>query len=497
MKQRAGGIVLHITSLPGDYGIGSMGREARAMVDFLKKSGQTYWQILPLNPVGLGNSPYMSPSVFAGNPLLIDLEELAEDGLLTWDEVSTARSDSLDHVDFDRVWRTRPTLLELAYQRADAALLEKVREFEAAQQDWLPDYCLFMAARDHFRGKPLTQWPDRALLRREPEALDRYRALLADRIGYYAFTQYVFFDQWHRLHDYANENGVRIIGDMPIYVSGDSADLWAHPELFQVDADLNPLHVAGVPADAYNDEGQRWGNPLYDWDVHAADGYRWWCRRVKQSMAFYDVIRFDHFRGFDTYWAIEPDCQNALIGQWRKGPGMDLLNAVFAAVPEADFIAEDLGELCESAYQLVQDSGLPGMRVLVDAFDPSGCSTFLPHCCPVNAVMYTSTHDNATFVQWLAHESSQGERDFATKYLRLRPDEGLGWGAVCGAWGSPCFLAMTTLQDVLGLGADARMNSPGTSGSHNWGWRVRREAMNDGVAARLYDITKTYCRLTR
>lgn len=497
MENRSSGIVLHITSLPGDYGIGSMGREARSYVDFLQRSGQQYWQILPLNPIGLGNSPYMTTSVFAGNPLIIDLDELAERGLLTWDEVATARSDWQDLVDFDRVWRTRPTLLELAYHRADRNLLEKVKEFQTQQEDWLPDYCMYMAAKDHFGGKPLLEWPDKDLVHRKPEAMAHYRTILEDRIGYYAFTQYIFFDQWHRLHAYANNHGVKIIGDLPIYVSGDSSDVWAHPELFQLDEDLQPTRLGGVPADSFNIEGQRWGNPLYNWEVHAADGYHWWCRRVKQSMQFYDVIRFDHFRGFDTYWAIDPSCKNALIGTWEKGPGMDLINAIRSAVPEADFIAEDLGVLSHSAYQLVKDSGLPGMRVLVDAFDPSGNSSFLPHNCPKNAIMYTSTHDNATFVQWLTEDASPEQREFATKYLRLRADEGYGWGAICGAWGSPCVLAMTTMQDVLGLGGDARMNMPGTCGGRNWGWRVRREALNEGVSGRLLDITRTYCRVLR
>ncbi len=496
MKQRSSGVVLHITSLPGEYGIGTMGQEARRFVDFLEQGGQAHWQILPLNPVGLGNSPYMSTSVFAGNPLLIDLPELVERGLLTQEQIDTARSPMLDMVDFDRVLRTRPTLLSLAYQNADQTLLDKVAAFEEAQAYWLPDYCLFMAARDHFRYAELADWPDKDLLHRKPEAMARYRSLLAERIGYYAFCQYLFFDQWNRLHAYANAHGVKIIGDLPIYVSGNSSDVWGHPELFQLDGELLPTRVAGVPADAFNALGQRWGNPLYDWDRHAADSYDWWCRRVGQSMTFYDVLRFDHFRGFDTYWAIDADCENALIGKWEQGPGMKLLNVLQEALPEAEFIAEDLGLLSESAYQLVQDSGLPGMRVLVDAFPADGSSSFLPHCCPTNAVMYTSTHDTATFVQWLMHTCPVEERDFAIRYLRLRADEGFGWGAICGAWSSHCILAMTTLQDILGLSGDARMNAPGTMGSHNWGWRVRREALNESVTSRLWQITQTYCRLS-
>ncbi len=497
MKHRSSGVVLHISSLPGEYGIGSMGWEARNFVDFLERSGQQYWQILPLNPVGLGNSPYMSTSVFAGNPLLIDLPELVEAGLLTWEQVNTARSPVQDQVDFDRVLRTRAVLLELAWEAADATLRAQVADFRREQAFWLEDYCLFMAARDSFGKAELVDWPDRELLHRTPEAMTRYRSLLADRMDYYAFGQYLFFTQWEALHSYANDHGVKIIGDLPIYVSGNSSDVWGHPELFQLDEDLRPIRVAGVPADAFNAEGQRWGNPLYDWAVHAQDGYAWWSNRVAQSMKFYDVLRFDHFRGFDTYWAIDADCKNALVGQWHKGPGMALLDALYQRLPEAEFIAEDLGLLSESAYQLVKDSGLPGMRVLVDAFEESGGSSFLPHCCPENAVMYTSTHDTATFVQWLMHDCPVAQRDFAIRYLRLRAEEGFGWGAICGAWASHCILAMTTLQDILGLGADARMNAPGTMGAHNWGWRVRREAFNSSVTSRLLEITGTYGRLRR
>lgn len=495
MNRRSSGVLMHITSLPGPYGIGSIGREAFRFIDFLHKAGQSYWQILPLVPTGLGNSPYMSPSVFAGNPLLIDLDLLVEQGLLTQDEVDTARVENPDQVDYDRVARTHPVLLHLAYERASGELKDAARAFAGEQSYWLPDYCLFMAAREYFGNADLSQWPDKALLHRAPEAVASYNRLLADKIHFHGFCQYLFFRQWNAVHDYAKKNQVKIIGDLPIYVSGNSADVWAHPEYFLVDGDFHCTAVAGVPADTFSATGQRWGNPLYNWENHEKDGFAWWCSRVSGNLAFYDVMRFDHFRGFDTFWAIDPDCDSALVGQWCRGPGMKLINALFAKVPDADFIAEDLGILSESAVKLVQDSGLPGMRVLVDAFDPSGSSYFLPHACPVNAVMYTGTHDTPTFVQWLTSISSREEREFATRYLRLRDDEGLGWGAVCGAWGSPCILAMAPFQDILGLGGDARMNTPGTSGPHNWAWRVRREAVNDGVAERLRTITQTYGRL--
>ncbi len=497
MKQRSSGILMHITSLPGPYGIGSMGKEAFHFIDFLHKAGQSYWQILPLVPIGLGNSPYMSPSVFAGNPLLIDPDLLVEQGLLTQAEADTARVDNPDHVDFYRVIRTHPVLLRLAFERATGEMKAEAEVFAREHSYWLPDYCLFMAAGKYFGNVDLPNWPDKDLLHRTPEAIKKYNGLLADEIRFHGFCQYLFFQQWNAIHAYAKKNHVKIIGDLPIYVSHNSADVWTHPEYFLVDKDLNCTAVAGVPADAFSATGQRWGNPLYNWENHRKEGFAWWCSRISNNLAFYDVMRFDHFRGFDTFWAIDPDCENALTGKWCKGPGMKLIDALRAKVPDADFIAEDLGLLSESAVKLVQDSGLPGMRVLVNAFDPSGSSYFLPHACPVNAVMYTATHDTATFVHWLTTTSSWEERDFATRYLRLREDEGLGWGAVCGAWGSPCVLAMAPLQDILGLGGDARMNTPGTSGPHNWAWRVRREAINDGVAHRLREITQTYCRLVK
>ena len=495
MFERSSGILLHVTSLPGPYGIGSMGREARQFVDFLQQAGQRYWQILPLVPTGLGNSPYMSTSSAAGNPLLLDLEGLAELGLLTREELSAARRDTPDRVDFSALIPERLALLRLACSRADDDLRAKAEAFAAEQGDWLPDYALFTALHGHF-GAPLQQWPDPALLRRTPRALDRYGRELREEVSLQLLLQYLFFTQWQGLKQYANERGISIIGDLPIYVSADSADVWAHPELFRLSAGRVPRFVAGVPADAFSATGQRWGNPLYDWRYHEKTGFAWWCGRVRQALSFYDVLRIDHFRGFDTYWEISAGEETALNGRWRRGPGMKLLGALAREVPQARLIAEDLGDLNESARKLVADSGLPGMRVLADAFhDTWGASSFLPHNCPPNAVAYTSTHDTPTFVQWLFELAPEDQRQFAMDYLRLREDEGWGWGAVAGAWATPCSLAIAPLQDVLGLGGDARMNFPGTMNGENWSWRVRAEALNGQVARRLRHITRTYRRI--
>lgn len=496
MFPRSSGIILHLSSLPGAYGIGSMGKEARHFVDFLQKAGQHYWQLLPLVPPGEGASPYMSPSSAAGNPLFIDLEELVSLGLLQWSDLEHCHYHAPDRVDYGWVTKVHYGLLKKAYENASPELLEKAMQFAVEQKDWLPDYALFRAAHDYF-DKPLVDWPDAALRHREPEALEKYRKMLQREIGGYIFNQYLFFRQWNSLKAYANARGVSIIGDIPFYVSPDSVDVWCHPELFRVDPDTCKADfVAGVPADMFSATGQFWGNPLYNWPVHEADGYQWWCDRIRHTNAFYDVIRIDHFRGFHTYWEIPATAKSALEGKWCPGPRMALLDAIHKSVPEAEFIAEDLGDIDEDTYHFIVSTGLPGMRVLCDAFnDAWGNSSFLPRNCVPGAVMYTSTHDTATFVQWYQDIANDEQRDFCNRYMRMKYGDSVNWTALAVAWGSVCNLAMAQFQDVLGLGADARMNAPGTMGSENWSWRVRMEALNDGVAYALRDITAVYGRL--
>ncbi len=496
MFPRSSGILLHLASLPGPYGIGSMGKEARLFVDFLQRGGQSYWQLLPLVTPGEGDSPYMSPSSAAGNPLFIDLDALPEMGLLTPEEVYGVRYyGSPDRIDYGFLNSTRYPLLRKAYARADEALLAEVDAFAQNHQDWLEDYALFSAIHAHF-GLPLQSWPDKKLIRRDPAAVEKYADLLAEDVGFYKFLQYLFFRQWGELKAYANERGISIIGDIPFYVSPDSADVWVHPELFRVNTGRKAKYVSGVPADLFNDQGQLWGNPLYAWGYHEKTGYAWWCNRIRQSLAFYDVIRIDHFRAFCDYWEIPASSETALVGKWKKGPGMKLLDAIRKNVPQAQFIAEDLGDLSAAAVKFIQQSGLPGMKILVDAFsDVNGGSGFLPHRCTPDSVMYTGTHDTPTFVQWYADIATPEQRSYCTNYLHVHEDEGIGWCAIAGAWISPCSLAMAPLQDVLGLGADARMNYPGTVGSANWSWRVRMDALNGRVADRLHYVTGLYGRL--
>jgi 4-alpha-glucanotransferase len=491
--QRSSGIVLHITSLPGPYGVGTMGKYARKWVDFLHSAGQRVWQILPLSPTGYGDSPYQSCSAMAGNPYLIDLDTLIADELLTQDEVGVCDfGDDPDAVDYGLIYQHRLPLLRHAYERgkddpAAAAFYKK-------HQSWLADYALYMALKERFGMTGLAGWPDKAIIARQPAALKKAKTELADEIGFHMYIQYLFFKQWSSLKAYAAERGVLIMGDLPIYVAEDSTEVWVKPELFQLKAPAKTAKVAGVPPDFYSETGQLWGNPLYDWEHHEQTGYKWWLARMRHAHAFYDIIRIDHFRGFHTYWSVPANAKTAMSGRWIKGPGLPFVDIIKAALPPGSLIAEDLGDLGGSVKQFFRDTKLPGMKVLVYAFDPDNDSDYLPHNAPKNSVCYTSTHDSPTFLGWLTGEAGYGERELAEKYLRLRDDEGRSWGAVKGAWASPARLAMAPFQDILGLGKDARINTPSTLGGQNWRWRVRKEAINDDVAAQLLDVTKTYKR---
>ncbi len=472
LEHRTAGVLLPVFSLPGPYGIGSLGKEARRFVDFLAQAGQSHWQILPLVPPGEGNSPYMSPSAFAGNPLLIDLEELHSLGLLTQAELDTAKWDDPDRVNYSFLHETRIPLLKKAFARSGPL---------TADWPWLRDYTAFMARHDQY-GTAWQSWPS-PLPDPDPEA-----------VAFHTFLQVTFFRQWHALKAYANERGISLIGDMPIYVSADSAEVFCHPELFQLDEHFAPRAVAGVPPDAFSRIGQLWGNPLYDWEGQRQAVFAWWKTRMEWASTLYDMVRIDHFRGFHTYWSVPANAVDARDGHWEKGPGQALVDFLRSQVPQLSYIAEDLGDLDSEALDFIRKSGLPGMKVLVYAFDPVGESAYLPHNGIPNSIAYTGTHDTPTFVQWLFEEASPAERDFASAYLRLRGEEGFGWGAIAGAWASPCRLAITPFQDILGLGADARMNHPGTIGPQNWSWRVREAAVNHDVASKLRAITRTYRR---
>ncbi len=489
---RESGILMHITSLPGPYGIGSMGKNAYDFVDFLERAGQSYWQILPLTPTGFGDSPYQSFSSCAGNHYLIDLDILVKEGLLKKTEIE-AFSWGADpgRVDFGTMYRNRVQVLKLAFQRFRPD--EAYETFLKNNESWLPDYALFMALKGRFGGKVWLDWPE-PLMRHEEAALEEARKALSDAIALEFFLQFKFDQQWNALRAYANGKGIRVIGDVPIYVPLDSADVWAAPELFQLDESRRPIKVAGCPPDSFTADGQLWGNPIYDWQKMAETGYAWWIRRLGAAAKLYDVVRIDHFRGFESYWAVPYGDKTARNGTWVKGPGLDFIRAVQNAFPNLDFIAEDLGFMTPEVRQLQLDSGYPGMKVIEFAFDSREESDYLPHLYPVDSVCYTGTHDNVTLRQWL-DEASPADVAYAKEYLGLSEDEGFIWGMIRGGMGSVSRLFVAQMQDYLELGKPARMNFPGTVSVANWTWRAEEGFASEALANRIYRMTKIYGRI--
>ena len=489
---RASGILMHITSLPGPYGIGTMGAEAYAFVDFLEKAGQSYWQILPLSPTGYSDSPYQSCSTFAGNHYLIDLDALVKDGLLTDDELQTVDwSDREDKVNFGKLYCSRLAVLRKAYSRFQEN--EAFKAFCHASSSWLSDFCLFMALKDRYGGKPWYQW-EQPLKRRDPDAVWAARSELKSEIRFYSFVQYLFFTQWEKLKHYANEKGIRIIGDVPIYVPLDSADVWSSPELFQLDENMDPVAVAVCPPDPFGEDGQLWGNPLYRWDVLERDGYIWWMNRLRAAGQLYDVVRLDHFRGFESYWSVpygEPTAKN---GQWIKGPGLDFIEAIKKTFSDLPLIAEDLGFLTRDVTALRDASGFPGMKVLGFAFDSREPSDYLPHNYTANSVCYTGTHDNMTTRQWLETADADAVT-YAGNYMHLSQEEGPVWGVIRTAQSSVSDLCIVLAQDYLDLGAQARMNFPGTCSDANWTWRALPGVFTDSLAEKIRSMTALYGRL--
>ena len=488
---RTSGILMHITSLPGEYGVGTMGKQAYEFVDFLKKAGQSIWQILPLTPTGFGDSPYQSCSTFAGNHYLIDLPTLVQEGLLTEQDLEGIRwNTSEDKVDFGLLYNNRLKVLRAAYGRFTPGA--DYEAFCAENSSWLPDFALFMALKDKFGGKPWYEWEEK-LKFRDPDAIWAARGELKEQISFFSFVQYLFFKQWTALHDYAQKSGITIIGDVPIYVPRDSVEVWSSPELFQMDEKLDPKAVAGCPPDAFSADGQLWGNPLYRWDAVAADGYSWWIRRLAAAGKLYDVVRMDHFRAFAGYWSVPFGDKTAKGGQWITGPGMDFISAVKEALPELKLIAEDLGYLTQDVLDLRDASGYPGMKVLQFAFDSREPSDYLPHTYTANSVCYTGTHDNMTTRQWLETGTPEMQR-YATEYMRLSKEEGMVWGVIRTAMSSVSDTCVIPLQDYLDLGAEARMNFPGTTNS-NWTWRAKDGMIVDALAEKIRHLTTLYARL--
>ena len=489
---RESGILMHITSLPGSHGIGTMGKESFRFVDFLKASGQSLWQILPLTPTGYGDSPYQSCSAFAGNHYLIDLELLVEEGLLQQQDLEGIQwSFQDDKVDFGLQYNNRLKVLRLAYNHFEGS--DDFQRFCAENSHWLADFTLFMALKDRFGGQPWFQWEEK-LKFRDPDALWQIRQELAEEIRFFSFVQYVFHRQWTALREYAHRNGIRIIGDVPIYVPMDSVEVWSSPELFQLDDTLTPTAVAGCPPDAFSADGQLWGNPLYRWDVLAKNGYAWWINRLGEAAKRYDVVRFDHFRGFESYWSVPYGSNTARNGQWIKGPDMDFIRAVQKSLPQLQLIAEDLGFLTPEVLKMRDDSGLPGMKILEFAFDSREPSEYLPHTYPTNSVCYTGTHDNMTMRQWFETAAPEAVA-YAREYMALTEAEGLVWGTIRTAMASVSDLCIVQMQDYLNLGGEARMNFPGTMTNCNWTWRAKSGVFTTELARRINALTRLYGRM--
>lgn len=484
---RKAGILMHISSLPSDYGIGTVGEKAFEFVDFLKKTGQGYWQILPLNPIDFNNSPYHSPSVFAGNALLIDMNELKKDGLLTDDDTNGIYwGQNPEKVDFNAVKAYKTDLLKRAFTKFQKNY--DYMAFETQNASWLNDYSLFMALKEHFDGKAWYDW-DGKIKSHNKKEIEEYTKELWKSVEYYRFEQFLFYSQWEKLKKYANENGIEIIGDIPIYVALDSADVWANSNLFLIDEDFAPKAVAGCPPDLFSKDGQKWGNPLYDWKINKKTGYLWWINRIKETQKLYDVVRLDHFRGFEAYYEIPFDAETAREGHWEKGPGLAFFETVKKRLPDVKIIAEDLGHLTDEVYELLEKCGFPGMKVLQFAFDPYRDNPYLPYNYPKNCVAYTGTHDNDTLVEWYKKESN---KPFVRDYLNVAEDEWVPAAMLRTILASRADTVIIPIQDYLGYGA--RMNTPGTVGEDNWSYRIRSDALSDSLAYHIEHLTKLYKR---
>ncbi len=500
MMKRASGVLLSVSSLPSKYGIGCFDQAAYDFVDWLEKAGQKYWQLLPLGATsheGACDSPYQAYSAFAGNPYFISLDALVEEGVLTRKECDEADfGTDPHHVDYEKLSQNRLILLRKAYERSNIHKNANYQAFVAENHWWLEDYALFIAVRQFFGNKSWQDWPDDIRMH-YGYALDHYREKLYFDVEFQRYLQFKFYEQWMKLKKYANDKHIQIVGDIPIYVSPDGSDIWANPEMFQLDGDNRATMIAGCPPDSFCEDGQVWGNPLYRWDYHKATGYQWWVTRMWYSYKLYDLMRIDHFRGFDEYFAIPADTKDARDGHWEQGPGMDLFNTLKEKLGERGVIAEDLGLMTDSVRKLVKDSGFPNMKVLQFAFDASdigGSNEYLPHNYNNNCVVYTGTHDNEPIAGWYAGQSKEA-KDFIKTYLAdtRTPQKEMYKKLVITAMMSAADTCIIPIQDWLGLDNSARMNAPGTVGI-NWSWRLRSGLTTQALADEVCTVTMRYGR---
>lgn len=491
--ERSAGVLMHISSLPGKFGIGTFGKEAYKFADFLNKAGMKYWQLLPVGHTSYGDSPYQCFSAFAGNPYFIDFDKLVGEGLLEEkDYIDVDFGVNKTRVDYALIFESKYKVLKVAYSNFSKKgkfkeLKEEFKKFEKENKFWLEDYALYMAVKNHFDLKSWSEWDD-DIKKREPEALAKYKKELKDDIEYWSFLQFLFFKQWYELKAYANDLGIEFIGDIPIYVAYDSCDTWSHPENFQMDMKkFEPTVVAGCPPDAFSETGQLWGNVIYDWDKMKKDKYTWWVSRVRESLKLYDVLRIDHFRGFEAYWAIPYGDDTAINGKWVKGPAMSLFKEIKKQLGDINVIAEDLGFLTDEVIDFLRETGYPGMKILQFAFNGEGDNDYLPQNYGRNCIAYTGTHDNDTFVGWFTESSSTEEATIAKTYLGLNSEEGYNWGFIRGVWSSVADVAIAPMQDFLNLGAETRMNTPSTT-MGNWQWRAEDGSFDNALADKIYEM---------
>lgn len=487
---------MHVSSLPGKYGIGSMGQAAYDFVDFLVRTKQRYWQILPLGTTSYGDSPYQSFSAFAGNTHFIDFDILVEKGWLQSEDLQGIDfGQNPVEVDYAAIFQARRPLLEKVVANIKAQGLPAEYGIFLTENDfWIHTFAEYMAIKEHFDLKPWTDWEDQGARLRHHDTLEHYRHLLADRIDYHRITQYLFFSQWKALKAYANDKGIEFVGDMPIYIAADSADMWANPHFFKTDEEGKPSVVAGCPPDAFSEIGQLWGNPIYDWEAMKQDGFTWWVARLRESFKIYDMVRIDHFIGFASFWEIPAGEETAVNGYRVEAPGFELFDTIKRELGDLNIIAEDLGSVTDKVIQLRDTTGFPGMKVLQFAFDPEGDSIEMPHNHPNNVVAYTGTHDNDTILGWYENETTPASRAFLDKYSNRRDDETVHHALFRLLFGSPAFMAVVTMQDLLGLDGSARMNLPNTLGG-NWTWRMAEEQLTPAIEAELLDLTETYRRV--
>lgn len=494
--KRASGILLPVASLPSKYGIGCFSKEAYDFVDKLEAAGQSYWQVLPLSPTGYGDSPYQSCSSFAGNPYFIDLEALIQEGVLSQEECDACDfGDNPKLVDYGKIYEARFDILRLAFERSNVEQEPEYQQFVRENAYWLDDFALFMGIKKKFGGVAWDEWAE-DIRKRWNNAMDYYKEHCVEEMNFQKYLQYQFRKQWLKLKKYANNKGIRIIGDIPIYAAFDSADAWGSPELFQFDAELLPTAVAGCPPDDFAADGQLWGNPLYRWDYHKKTGYEWWCKRLEHCFQLYDVVRIDHFRGFDEYYSIPYGAKTAREGRWEKGPGIELFDTLNKRLGDKQIIAEDLGFMTESVKQLLKESGYPGMKVLEFAFTPGEDSDYLPHNYDRNSVVYTGTHDNETLVQWYRGQNRK-TKNFILEYMDKKgtPAKDRHWDFIRMAMMSTADTCIIPVQDFLGLGKEGRINQPSTLGG-NWQWRMSEDMLTDAMIQRIYALTERSFRLS-